>query len=103
MIGFPSRQFGRQEGKTAEEILDFVEGYGVKFPLTELCDINGANAHPVWTFLKENNINGNGKDVRWNFATKFLVDRQGKITRYDGVNPLDMEDDIVRALKASEL
>ena len=38
-------------------------------------DVNGPGTSPVYAFLK-------GKfpgDVRWNFATKFFVDRTGQV------------------------
>ena len=41
-------------------------------------------------------------NIRWNFATKFLVDATGtQVRRYDGVDPKDMEADIVGLLKGA--
>ena len=42
--------------------------------------MNGENAHPLYTWLKEQ---AGGGDIMWNF-TKFLVNRDGKvIKRYE--------------------
>ena len=38
-------------------------------------DVNGPGTSPVYAFLKSR-FPG---DVRWNFATKFIVDREGQV------------------------
>lgn len=38
-------------------------------------DVNGPNTRPTYRFLKANGILG---DVAWNFAGKFMVDKEGK-------------------------
>ena len=63
---------------------EFVTGKGVEFTVLELGDVNGANEHPMYTALKELSSK---KDIRWNFATYFLVDKKGAVTRHDGVSP----------------
>ena len=53
VLGFPCNQFGRQEPGSAEEIGAFCEAnYGVSFPIFAKIDVNGANAHPLYRFLK---------------------------------------------------
>eukprot|EP00747_Dinoflagellata_sp_TGD_P181459 gnl/TRDRNA2_/TRDRNA2_35304_c0_seq1.p2 gnl/TRDRNA2_/TRDRNA2_35304_c0~~gnl/TRDRNA2_/TRDRNA2_35304_c0_seq1.p2 ORF type:complete len:111 (+),score=28.80 gnl/TRDRNA2_/TRDRNA2_35304_c0_seq1:247-579(+) len=93
IVAFPCNQFGRQEPGAAQEIRKFAEGYGLKvntggaFSLMEKVDVNGANAHPVWAFLK---AKAGGGDIKWNFATKFLVRCSGStcdVTRHDGKLP----------------
>jgi hypothetical protein len=37
-------------------------------------DVNGPNARPTYKYLKEKGVLG---DVAWNFAGKFLVDKDG--------------------------
>ena len=70
--------------------------YGVRFPMMQAVRVNGDDAHPVWQWLKS--VAG-GDDVRWNFATKFLVSRDGVTAqRFDGTNPHDMVGDIERLL-----
>lgn len=83
VLGFPCNQFGRQEPGSAAEIGAFCEkNYGVSFPVFEKIDVNGANAHPLYRFLKKSKpgiLGGFGSGgIRWNF-TKFLVDRRGTV------------------------
>src|ERR1700694_1771562 len=82
VLGFPCNQFGAQEPGTAEEIGAFCErNYGVTFPMFSKIDVNGPNTHPVYQFLKsrKRGIFGTSR-IKWNF-TKFLIDREGKVTR----------------------
>lgn len=82
VLGFPCNQFGRQEPGGAEEIGAFCEkNYGVSFPMFDKIDVNGDNAHPLYTYLKAEAPGLLGsKAIKWNF-TKFLVDRDGKVVR----------------------
>lgn len=80
VLGFPCNQFGAQEPGTAAEIGSFCQrNYGVSFPVFEKIEVNGAQAHPLYRFLKSQKpgILGTGK-IKWNF-TKFLADRQGMV------------------------
>jgi glutathione peroxidase len=83
VLGFPSNQFGAQEPGSAEQIQSFCNSnYHVTFPLFAKTDVNGPNAHPLYTWLKENAPGEGAEDIGWNFA-KFLVSRDGKvIARY---------------------
>ena len=80
VIGFPCNQFGAQEPGDADEIGQFCETrFGVRFPLSEKVDVNGANAHPLWAYLTSEAPGLLGTEmIKWNF-TKFLVDRNGKV------------------------
>ena len=83
ILGFPCNQFGAQEPGSAEEIGQFCErNYGVNFPIFAKIDVNGANAHPLFKFLrgeKSGLFGAIGLDaIKWNF-TKFLVDRSGSV------------------------
>jgi len=80
ILGFPCNQFGRQEPGGAEEISAFCErSYGVTFPMFEKIEVNGANAHPLYRYLKDEKPGLLGtKNIKWNF-TKFLVDRAGTV------------------------
>lgn len=80
VLGFPCNQFGRQEPGNAQEIRSFCEkNYGVTFPLFEKIDVNGADAHPLFVFLKEKQPGLLGIEaIKWNF-TKFLVDGSGEV------------------------
>jgi glutathione peroxidase len=89
VLGFPCNQFGSQESGSAETIRDFCSStYKVTFPLFEKVDVNGANTHPVYQWLKAQP--GATGDVAWNF-TKFLVGRDGKLVKRWGsqVEPED--------------
>ncbi len=80
VLGFPCNQFGGQEPGTAGEIGAFCESrYDVTFPMFEKIDVNGANAHPLYYYLKREKSGLLGSAIKWNF-TKFLVDRTGQVT-----------------------
>ncbi len=80
VLGFPCNQFGAQEPGSADEIAQFCElNYGVTFPIFAKIDVNGAEAHPLFKFLKSEQAGILGTEaIKWNF-TKFLVDREGKV------------------------
>ena len=80
VLGFPCNQFGAQEPGSSTEIGAFCQkNYGVTFPMFEKIDVNGGNAHPLWTYLKGEKPGLLGtKGIKWNF-TKFLVDREGHV------------------------
>ena len=83
VLGFPCNQFGGQEPGSAEEIAAFCEkNYDVSFPMFAKIDVNGAEAHPLYRWLKRSTRGPldffDGGRIRWNF-TKFLVDREGKV------------------------
>lgn len=78
VLGFPCNQFGAQEPGSAVEIRSFCEkNYGVSFPLFVKIEVNGANAHPLYSWLK---AASGGADIEWNFV-KFLVGRDGELIR----------------------
>ncbi len=83
VLGFPCNQFGAQEPGDAAEIANFCKlSYDVSFPLFAKIDVNGPKAHPLYTWLKDRARGLFGtKSIKWNF-TKFLIDRQGRVTRF---------------------
>jgi glutathione peroxidase len=84
VLGFPCNQFGGQEPGDEKEILSFCDlNYGVTFPLFSKIDVNGANTHPLYGYLKTAKPGILGTEaIKWNF-TKFLIDRKGDpIHRY---------------------
>jgi glutathione peroxidase len=101
VLGFPCNQFGEQEPGTEKEIAQFCElNYGVTFPLFAKVDVNGANAAPVFKYLKAEKPGLLGSEaIKWNF-TKFLVDRNGKVLKRYAPNdtPESIAGDIERAL-----
>ncbi len=102
IIDVPCNQFAGQTPGTDEEIHDFCTlNYNTQFPQMKKSDVNGENALPLFTYLKEQQgFQGFGKgvkaiamsamlkkidknykenpDIKWNF-TKFLVDREGNV------------------------
>ena len=118
ILGFPCDQFANQEPGSDEQIEEFCRlNHGVTFPLMAKSDVNGANANPVFEFLKAQapteEYNGlkakaahamlkrisksveKDSDILWNF-TKFLISKDGKtIKRYaPTTEPKDFEKDI---------
>jgi glutathione peroxidase len=104
VLGFPSNQFGAQEPGTDADIQQFCSAtYDVSFPVFGKIDVNGDTADPLYAYLRDaapgefgpehgrlyehvrsTRPQALGSDeIKWNF-TKFLVDRQGRVTgRYE--------------------
>ncbi|MBR6328766.1 MAG: glutathione peroxidase [Lachnospiraceae bacterium] len=108
IIGFPCDQFGHQEPGTDDQIEEFCRlNHGVTFPLMSKIEVNGANAHPVFQWLKSQagfaGFDPNHKltkildemlrkqdpdfeknpDIKWNF-TKFVISRDGsQVVRFE--------------------
>jgi len=103
IIGFPCDQFAGQEPGSNDEIAEFCRlNHGVTFPLMAKTEVNGANAEPIFVYLKENaradETKGlkakatallfkaisksveNDNDIKWNF-TKFLINRDGTVIK----------------------
>ena len=79
VLGFPCNQFGAQEPGDEAQIAKFCStNYGVSFPMFAKIDVNGAGAHPLYKFLKDEKGGLLGSAIKWNF-TKFLVDRSGRV------------------------
>ena len=122
IIGFPCDQFAGQEPGSNEEIEEFCRlNHGVTFPLMAKTDVNGANAEPIFEYLKsqapteeyrglkgkatKTMLKGLSKsvqkdsDILWNF-TKFLVNRDGTvIKRFTPTDtPEYMEKDVLEML-----
>ncbi len=82
VLGFPCNQFGGQEPGDAEEIAQFCKlNFGVTFPLMAKVDVNGAEASPLFDWMKAEAPGLMGsKGIKWNF-TKFLIDREGNVVK----------------------
>jgi glutathione peroxidase len=80
ILGFPCNQFGGQEPGSDAEIGQFCSlNYGVNFPVFSKVQVNGAEAIPLYQYLKKEARGLLGTEaIKWNF-TKFLVDRNGKV------------------------
>ena len=101
ILGFPCNQFGKQEPGTAKDISEgCLINYGVSFPMFAKVDVNGENAHPLFSYLKSALPGLITNRVKWNF-TKFVIDAEGNpVKRYAPItSPLKMEQLIVSLLK----
>jgi glutathione peroxidase len=102
VIDIPCNQFAGQTPGNDEEIHEFCQlKYNTQFEQFKKSDVNGENALPLFTYLKEQKgFEGFGKgpaalamsammlkvdknykknpDIKWNF-TKFVVDRDGTV------------------------
>ncbi len=98
VLGFPCNQFGSQEPDTEQEIKKFCTlNYHVTFPMFAKVDVNGANAHPLYKFLKKNSKGILGTEfIKWNF-TKFLVGKNGEVLKRYA--PTDTPEQIAKDLE----
>ena len=96
ILDFPCNQFGKQAPGTAEEFHEFCQlKYDTSFPQFAKIEVNGANEHPLYTFLKSQKGGLLGKKIKWNF-TKFLIDKDGNVIERFAptVKPEDIDDKI---------
>jgi glutathione peroxidase len=102
VLGFPCDQFGHQEPGDEAEIQKFCSlTYGVSFPMFAKIKVNGADADPLYAYLKGARPGVLGSEaIKWNF-TKFLVGKDGvPIRRYAPADkPESIEADIEAALR----
>ena len=97
ILGFPCNQFGQQEPGDAAAISSFCElNYGVTFPMFDKVEVNGANAHPLFVWLKKSLPGMLGDGIKWNF-TKFLIGRDG--TPLERFAPLTKPEDLEPAIR----
>jgi glutathione peroxidase len=101
VLGFPCNQFLKQEPGDDLEIDSYCKlNHGVTFPMFAKVNVNGKDAHPLFSYITENAPGVMGsKSIKWNF-TKFLIDREGNIvSRYaPRTKPLEIEDDLKELL-----
>ena len=107
ILDFPCDQFGHQAPGSDDEIRQFCTlKYNTTFDQLAKVEVNGANAEPLFTFLKARKpadddpaeetaalralLKKHGMtgaeapgDIEWNF-TKFLVDRNGNVVKRSG-------------------
>ncbi|XP_021815508.1 probable phospholipid hydroperoxide glutathione peroxidase [Prunus avium] len=100
VVAFPCNQFGDEEPGSNEEIEEFVcTRFKSEFPIFDKIEVNGDDTAPLYKFLKLGKWGFFGDDIQWNF-TKFLVDRDGKVSDryYPTTSPLSLERDIKKLL-----
>ena len=99
VLGFPCDQFANQEFAEDSQTAEFCQlNYGVTFPMFAKVDVNGSEAHPLFSWMRSEKGGVLGDAIKWNF-TKFLIDRSGRVVRRYAptVSPAAIEADI-RAL-----
>ncbi|WP_440897595.1 glutathione peroxidase [Amphibacillus sp. Q70] len=99
ILGFLSNQFN-QEVDTADEAAAVCrQTYGVNFPMHEIVQVNGPEAHPLFKLLTKEAKGTLGNKVKWNF-TKFIVNKEGEvIKRFAPTNkPLEFAEEIKQYL-----
>ncbi len=98
ILGVPSNSFN-QEKNDNKEVKEFCEiNFNINFPLTEIFDVKGENAHPLYKWAKDNY--GNSAVPKWNFH-KILVNKNGQIidTFSSFTNP--MSNKIIKKIEKS--
>ncbi|MDI9219640.1 glutathione peroxidase [Pantoea sp. EA-12] len=98
ILGFPCNQFGKQEPGSADDIAQTCHiNYGVSFPMFGKVEVNGAAAHPIFRYLKDELPGVLGGRIKWNF-TKFLIGRDGKpIKRFAPFTTPEKMDAVIQA------
>ncbi|MFD2706275.1 glutathione peroxidase [Salibacterium lacus] len=99
VLGFPSNQFKQELDDAAEAEESCRLNYGVTFPIHDIVQVNGDEAHPLFQFLTDQQKGMFGSQVKWNF-TKFLVDKEGSVVnRFSPqTKPESLEEDIQSVL-----
>ena len=78
VLGIPSNSFN-QEKKTNNEVKSFCEiNFNINFPMTEITNVKGDNAHPIYKWASKNY--GNSAVPKWNFH-KILINKIGKVEK----------------------
>ena len=76
VMGVPSKSFN-QEKETNDEVKKFCEvNFSINFPLTEITEVKGKNAHEIFKWAKNNH--GKSAIPKWNFH-KILINRSGSV------------------------
>ena len=76
VLGIPSNSFN-QEKKSNSAVKEFCEvNFNINFPLTEITEVKGDNAHEIYKWAKANY--GKSAVPKWNFY-KILINREGKV------------------------
>ncbi|OII72885.1 glutathione peroxidase [Cryptosporidium ubiquitum] len=89
IIGLPTREFMGQEFASPQEIRKFADSQNVKFPLMEICKVNGPDSLEFVQKLKRetpelyNEKSNTLSPIKWNFS-RFLIDQNGKVVAFRG-------------------
>ncbi len=100
VLDFPCNQFMNQAPGSDSEINTFCQvNYHTTFPRFKKVAVNGKDACPLFTYLKDQKSDPLlGKAIKWNF-TKFLVDRNGQVVaRFSPQTEPEKLEEQIRAL-----
>ena len=76
VLGVPSNSF-KQELNSNEEVKNFCEAkFGISFPMMQIVEVRGSDAHPFYIWAKENH--GKAAVPKWNFH-KIIIGKDGKV------------------------
>lgn len=100
VLGLPTNQF-LQELSSEDKIAEYCSTtWGVTFPMTARIKVNGAGRHDLYkTLVKTKDHAGMAGPVVWNFE-KFLVGRDGRITRFRPTTKPDAPE-VIAAIEAA--
>jgi glutathione peroxidase len=99
IIGLPCNDFGAQEPGSETEVKQFCEThYSVTFPLTSKIKVLGQDAHPLYKFLTQKELNGlEDSEVKWNFQ-KYLIDENGYLQKVFSPMTTPLDEEILKAV-----
>ena len=100
ILAFPCNQFGKQEPDSPQQIQKFAQQQGVEFTMMEKIDVNGPNTHIVYQYLK---YHTNLDLIHWNFDTYFVLDGQGNLSQFTGIeSPMQLLEELEKLQQRSE-
>lgn len=99
ILGFPANNFKGQEPGTDEEIKQFCTlEYGVEFPMFSKVSVKGDDQAELFTYLTALDNPDFKGDIKWNFE-KFLISKEGKLTRRFRSQTKPQSDELVSAIE----
>lgn len=83
ILAFPSNDFGQQEPLEGSAIKEFCEiNFGTNFPVFYKIHVQGSEAHPLYKFFSDKDLNGSFSSVpKWNFH-KYLINKNGELADF---------------------
>jgi glutathione peroxidase len=100
ILAFPCNQFGKQEPGSPSAIKKFAHDKGVQFRMMEKINVNGPQTNLVYKFLKGK---AGPMDIHWNFGTYYVVDTNGNVQAFNGVEPMFLQEIALNLLMGQEL
>lgn len=93
VVAVPSEAFNQEYADSAK-VKEFCEvNFNLTLPMTEVTDVKGAGAHPIYQWLRESH----GFTPRWNF-NKVLLDGEGRFVKAWGSGARPMGGEIERTI-----